>query len=93
MILVPKEELSKIDRMGVCVSCHQTVPDKDVAINLLSHVAKYGNVKIDNRMHSGILNKSIRITAWVQVLLGVMVIFGIALFVWIWLKKRKKKST
>lgn len=81
-----KEELMKLDRRGVCMSCHQTIPDKDLASNLLSHVAKYADVKIDNNQHSGILNKSIRISAWAQILLPLLIFMGLLVFFW----RRKK---
>ncbi len=70
-----KEELMRLDRRGVCMSCHKSIPDQSVAIDLLSHVAKYSNTTIDNEKHDQIVNKSIRLAAWVQVLLGVLGVF------------------
>ena len=73
-----------LDRRGVCISCHATVPDNDVAINLLSHVAKYSGTKIDNEKHKSILEKSVRWGAWGQVLLTVLAaVIGVWLF-WKW---------
>lgn len=83
-----KEELGKLDRRGVCMSCHKTLPKEDLAADLLSHVAKYGNVTIDKEEHNSILNKSIRISAWFQVLLGV--VLGL-LLAYLGLKIIKKK--
>jgi len=84
-----KEELSKLDRRGVCMSCHESVPDQSIAINLLSHVAEYGGVEIDNKKHQSILKKSIHLSAWFQVLLvilgGLLLLFLVRRF----LKKRK----
>jgi len=71
-----KEELAKLDRRGVCISCHQTIPDHDMATNLLSHVAQYADIKIDNEEHAGILNKSIRLSAWLQVLLPILLLIS-----------------
>ncbi|MCF7674835.1 MAG: hypothetical protein K9N23_11615 [Akkermansiaceae bacterium] len=87
-----RDELSKLDRRGVCLSCHQTVPDSDIAINLLSHLAKLADQKIDNPMHSVILHKSIRIAAWAQVLAGGLVA---ALLGYLGLKlyQRRKRKT
>ncbi len=64
-----RDELSRLDRRGVCLSCHEVVPDNDIAIDLLSHVAQYADIPIDNGIHDDILHKSIRISAWAQVLL------------------------
>ncbi len=82
-----KDELTKLDRRGVCLSCHKTVPESDLASGLLSHVAKYGGQTIDKNTHAGILNKSIRISAWVQVLLPFLII---AFILFRFLKKRKR---
>lgn len=81
-----KEELSKLDRRGVCMSCHQTVPDNNIAVDLLSHVAKYGNVNIDNDEHDKILNKSIKLSAWAQILLFLSIPSLIVYFI---LRRRK----
>ncbi len=83
-----KEELSKLDRRGVCMSCHNTIPDKDLATDLLSHVAQYADVKIDNKTHGKILNKSIRIAAWAQVLFGMLVPIFVGFLCLRWWKKR-----
>jgi len=77
------EELKKLDRRGVCISCHQTVPKKDIATDILSHVAQYSGMEIDNKQHSKILNNSIKIAAWVEVLLMILgVISTVFLIVW-----------
>lgn len=70
------ETRSKLDRRGVCLSCHKTIPDKDLAVSLMSHVAKYAGVKIDNSEHHSILSKLVFIGAWGQLLLVLVVVFG-----------------
>jgi len=85
-----KSELMKLDRRGVCLSCHKTIPDKDLATSLLNHVAKFADVKIDNETHSGILNKSIKISAWTQLLLPAA--FFIGLFILFWIRRKKRLS-
>ena len=71
-----KEELDKLDRKGVCMSCHKTVPDRDLAVSLLSHVADAAGVNIDGKMHGEILHKNLIISAWAQVLGILLVVFG-----------------
>jgi len=83
-----KEELMKLDRRGVCMSCHQTVPDQSIAVDLLSHVAKYSDIEIDKDRHNKILNKSTRIAAWAQVL---AVLFGVFLLFWLIRRMRRKR--
>lgn len=84
-----KEELGKLDRRGVCLACHKEIPDGDMAIDLLSHVAKFGGLEIDNEMHSSLLHKSMLFTAWGQVLLGILLITAVVL---LYYRRRSKKS-
>jgi len=84
-----EEELNKLDRRGVCLSCHKTIPEGDLATNLLSHVAKYADIEIDNEEHSGILSKSIRMSAWTQVLGGLIFVFFVGFFVVRILRKKR----
>ncbi|SMC08808.1 cytochrome C [Nitratiruptor tergarcus] len=81
-----QEELSKLDRRGVCMSCHQTIPDKDLAVSLMVHVAHAANIKIDNKMHKNILHKNLLLSAWVQIG-GALVLIG---FIY-WLIRRKRR--
>jgi hypothetical protein len=88
------EERSKLDRRGVCLSCHQEIPDKDLAVSLLHHISEVSNIEVDKKMHSSILHKILLIGAWTQVL-GIFVlvggIFGFA--TWFLLKKRKMNKS
>jgi len=80
-----EKQLAKLDRRGVCLSCHIKIPDGDVAINLVSHIAKYVDVKIDKQMHEEILEKSIKISAWIQI--GIPIILGAFGLIWLYRKK------
>ncbi len=81
-------ERSKLDRRGVCLACHKTIPDKDIAVSLMHHVAKYGGLIVDNDAHKSILNKITRLSAWSQVIFVVMII--VILF-FLFKKFRKKR--
>lgn len=76
----------------MCLACHQSIPDQDLAVSLLSHMAKYADVEIDNEMHSSIVHKTVILSAWVQVLLGVFGFLFVIFLVFWWLKKRKVKK-
>ena len=82
------ETRSKVDRRGVCLSCHQEMPDRDLAVSLLVHTAKYAGMKVDNNMHHTLVHKSILLSAWVQVLGGVLL--GMGLVFW-WMRRRDRK--
>ena len=80
---------SKLDRRGVCMACHVSIPDKDLAVSLMSHAAKYAGVTIDTETHAGILHKVMLMGAWGQVLFGVFVFIGLV-FLAFRLKRKKK---
>jgi len=84
------EERNKLDRRGVCLACHQSIPDEDLAVSLMSHMAKYADVEIDTKMHSSILHKTVLLSAWVQILLGIGGVILIVFIIFWWRKRRKK---
>ena len=77
------DEISALDRRGVCMACHQTIPDKDLAVSLMVHVASAANITIDNKMHKEILHKNLLLSAWVQVV-GVFMLILVATGWWYW---------
>ncbi|RUM66120.1 MAG: cytochrome C [Sulfurospirillum sp.] len=82
------ETRAKLDRRGVCLSCHKEIPNKDLAVSLMVHTAKVAGVKIDNDMHHTILHKTLLLSAWVQVLIPL--ILGL-LIGWFILKRKRRK--
>ena len=69
-----KEELLRISRKGVCLSCHHEIPTEDIAINLLSHVNKVLSPETTTQWHYELLNKILLISAWVQVIVPLVLI-------------------
>ncbi len=86
------QEISKLDRRGVCMSCHQTIPDGDLAVDLMSHVAEYSGVQIDQRRHDGILDRGMRLSAWVEVLLGILFILALGYVLYRWVIRPRLDS-
>ena len=74
---LPKSTRDKLDRRGTCLACHKEMPDRDPAVSLLVHTAKYAGIKVDNQMHHILMHKSLLMTAWVQVVGGLLLVFGI----------------
>jgi len=60
-------QLSKLDRRGMCISCHQTIPDGNLAVSAMTHIANMSEIDIDKDMHNYILSKLLDIGAWAQV--------------------------
>ena len=85
------EERAKLDRRGVCMSCHQTIPNGDLAVSLLTHIKEKADIQINKEKHDSILHKLLLIGAWVQVG-GIVLILAIVITV-IWkIKNRNKKK-
>ena len=83
---LPKEIREKLDRQGVCLSCHKSIPEGDLSISAMTHIADMAGVNIDNSMHKNILNKSIKISALVQIFLPILLLLGVVIW---WRKKRR----
>lgn len=85
-----KEQRDKLDRSGMCLSCHKDIPSGNLAVSALTHAKEMAGIKIDREMHGDILNKLLNLGAWVQV--GGALIFG-ALAFWWFMRKRARKQT
>lgn len=82
------ETRSKMDRRDMCFSCHQSIPEGNLAVSAMTHAAQMAGVKIDKNMHSDILHKLLNIGAWVQVLIPLL----IALVLGWWFLRRQKRE-
>jgi decaheme cytochrome c component MtrC/MtrF-like protein len=87
------EERSHIDRSGVCLSCHQEIPDQSLAVSLLHHVAEFtGQMPKTDDQHNSLLHKIMLTAGWVQVTgmvgLPLMVVIGGG---W-WLRRRRRRA-
>ena len=65
-----EEQRSKLDRRGMCLSCHKTIPDGDLAVSAMVHASEMAGIKIDRSEHASILSKILIMGAWLQVLVG-----------------------
>ena len=84
-----KAQRDKLDRRGMCLACHEDIPEGNLAISAIAHAAEMAEINIDNKMHRTIVNKAINISAWTQVLGGIF--FGMLLVYGIYLLFFKKK--
>jgi len=80
------KQRSTLDRQGACLACHQTIPKGDLAISAMNHIANMAGVEIDKKKHGEILNKTVKISAWVQI--GVPLLFLFLLIGWL-ISRRK----
>jgi len=85
-----KIQRDKLDRRGVCLSCHTDIPKGNLAVSAMTHIAEMAELNIDNKEHQGILNKILNLGAWLQVM-GVVFIILLVIYV-LYRKFIKKKS-
>ena len=83
-----KEQRDKLDRRGICMSCHEDIPKGDLAVSTMVHVAKMTGMHIDTTQHHGITNKLLHIGAWVQVVGALVILFVVYK---IFFRKRKNR--
>ena len=86
-----KAQRDKLDRRGVCLSCHKDIPDGSLAVSAMVHIAKMAEYKIDTKEHASILNKLLKIGAWFQILLVIFI--GLLLVYVLYVSFLKKKPT
>ena len=67
-----EEQRSKLDRRGMCLSCHKDIPDGDLAVSAMVHASEMAGIKIDREEHGSILNKILIMGAWLQVLVATL---------------------
>jgi hydrogenase maturation factor len=86
-----KKTLSKLDRQGTCLSCHKEIPHKSLAVSAMVHMAEMSGVNIDREFHDDIVHKSVLLSAWVQVFVGIIGLVLGGLIMRTWMRRRKKR--
>lgn len=84
------ETRAKLDRRGVCMSCHKEIPHKSLAVSAMVHISQMAGVKIDNNFHKQIVHKSVLISAWVQVFIGILGLVLGGVLVYVYMRRRRK---
>jgi len=88
------QERARINRQGVCLGCHQEIPQASLAVSLLHHVAEYADqLPKSADQHNDLIHKILLLAAWVQVggMVGVPLVALAAVF-W-WIRRRKKNKS
>ena len=91
------EERAHIDRRGICLACHQEIPDRSPAVSLLHHVAEYTNqIPKKTEQHHSLVHKTLLVAAWFQAAAAGAVPLAVlagALWYWSWRRRRKLKNS
>ncbi len=85
-----EKQRAKLDRRGVCLSCHESIPEGNLAVSAMVHAAEMANIEIDNKMHTTILSKLLLLGAWVQVLGGMFGGLAVAYLIYRYKRRRHK---
>jgi len=88
--ILSKSQRDKLDRRGVCLSCHLDIPKGNLAVSAMVHIAAMADISIDKKEHATILNKLLNLGAWIQILAGILVGMTIMLFIYFKFIKRRR---
>jgi len=85
------DERAHTSRQGVCIACHQQIPSRSLAVNLLHHVGETaGLIPLTAVEHDSLVNKILLFSAWVQagggLLAAVAGLTGV-----LWLRRRIRR--
>ncbi len=84
-----KAQREKLDREGVCLSCHRDIFSSDLAVSAMTHTAKMLEIEINKETHDNILNKLLNLGAAVQLLIGALLGIFVMLFIYNTFFKKK----
>ncbi len=90
------QERAHMDRRGVCLACHQEIPDQSLAASFLHHAAKYaGMLPKTPKQHSALVYKILMVTAWLQtgLAIGAPPIALVCVLCWFRIRRRRKLCT
>lgn len=77
-----RDQREHVERAGVCIACHQDIPDGSMPMAVLGRIADMGNIQFrTDRDHSGLLRQNNIYMAWIKVAggVGIVVLFVLGL--------------
>lgn len=84
-----QDQRERMERVGVCIACHQDIPDGNLAIKAIVKAGGILNISPHfDEEHSKLLNSDINLAAWVRVLGPVVLVL---LIVGFWFYRRRMK--
>ncbi|MCR9245431.1 MAG: cytochrome C [bacterium] len=84
-------ERAKLEREGTCIACHQILPEGDLAVSALHHVATMLDaVPVDGDAHASLVHKIVRIAAWAQVGIAFVVVVLVVVLLRLWRRQRRR---
>lgn len=87
--VLSQQQLDKLDRRGVCLSCHEEIPSGNLAISTISHVSQMMELDVGEKEHKLRLNRVLNMSAWFQIILVLFVVLIFVYLVYTMLIKKK----
>jgi len=89
-----QRERAQVSREGVCLACHQEIPDRSLAVSLLHHVAEYADqVPKTPEEHNALVHKILLLVGWGQVAAMVgMPMVALAGAFWYWRRRKRRNA-
>ncbi len=85
------KQRDNMERVGVCLSCHQDIPDGTPSIGMLKKIRKIaGTTPSTDEEHQGLVQDITRIATRVKVYGPIAAVIVLALLVWFFFARRKK---
>ena len=85
-------ERALLEREGTCVACHQSLPDGDLAVSAMHHVAQMLDaLPVDTDAHASLVHKIVRVAAWAQVLFAAGLLAAALLLLRGWRRLRRAR--
>lgn len=85
-----KFQRDKMERAGVCIACHQDIPDGNIQISTISLIGKFlGLTPHSDKEHSRLLNLDLNFTAIIELISPLLILFILIL---IFVKVRKRNQ-
>ena len=85
------QQRARLDRRGICLSCHEEIPAGSLAVDVLHHVASVtGQLPATAAEHGVLLRKVLLTAGWFQV--GVFPLALLVCAAWWWRRRRRTRS-
>ncbi|MCK5945267.1 MAG: cytochrome C, partial [Planctomycetes bacterium] len=80
-----ERERALLTREGTCIACHQSLPDGDLAVSAMHHIAAMTDaLPVTADEHASLVHKVVRVAAWAQLLMIAAVLVGALLLLRGW---------
>ncbi len=89
---LPKQMRDHMERVGICISCHQDIPDGTMPFAMIHKLGDItGMIPVSNEEHQTLIHRITVVAALVELCAPVVVVLVVLGLLWFLLRRRKKK--